>query len=88
MGVTRTNQRQGHRVLFCLVLFCNFETIICALNMQATNENLPPNVIKQLARELKSLDETPPEGIKVGVNDDDFSTIFADIDGPGSTDYS
>ncbi|PWA57722.1 ubiquitin-conjugating enzyme/RWD-like protein [Artemisia annua] len=55
--------------------------------MQATNENLPPNVIKQLARELKNLDETPPEGIKVGVNDDDFSTIYADIDGPAGTPY-
>ncbi|MBA0804073.1 hypothetical protein Gohar_014227, partial [Gossypium harknessii] len=31
----------------------------------ATNENLPPNVIKQLAKELKGLDESPPEGIKV-----------------------
>ncbi|KAL2892351.1 Ubiquitin-conjugating enzyme E2 22 [Bienertia sinuspersici] len=53
----------------------------------ATNENLPPNVIKQLAKELKNLDETPPEGIKVGVNDDDFATIFADIDGPAGTPY-
>ncbi|XP_068658550.1 ubiquitin-conjugating enzyme E2 22-like [Aristolochia californica] len=53
----------------------------------ATNENLPPNVIKQLAKELKNLDETPPEGIKVGINDDDFSTIFADIDGPAGTPY-
>ncbi|XP_015888575.3 ubiquitin-conjugating enzyme E2 22 [Ziziphus jujuba] len=53
----------------------------------ATNENLPPNVIKQLAKELKSLDESPPEGIKVGVNDDDFSTIFADVDGPAGTPY-
>ncbi|KAK1294283.1 Ubiquitin-conjugating enzyme E2 22 [Acorus calamus] len=53
----------------------------------ATNENLPPNVIKQLAKELKNLDETPPEGIKVVVNDDDFSTIFADIEGPGGTPY-
>ncbi|KNA09013.1 hypothetical protein SOVF_157480 [Spinacia oleracea] len=53
----------------------------------ATNENLPPNVIKQLAKELKSLDEIPPEGIKVGVNDDDFTTIFADIDGPAGTPY-
>ncbi|PON52432.1 Ubiquitin-fold modifier-conjugating enzyme [Parasponia andersonii] len=49
----------------------------------ATNENLPPNVIKQLAKELKNLDESPPEGIKVGVNDDDFSIIYADIEGPG-----
>eukprot|EP00262_Sarcandra_glabra_P013594 TRINITY_DN3801_c0_g1_i1.p1 TRINITY_DN3801_c0_g1~~TRINITY_DN3801_c0_g1_i1.p1 ORF type:complete len:266 (+),score=67.64 TRINITY_DN3801_c0_g1_i1:347-1144(+) len=53
----------------------------------ATNENLPPNVIKQLAKELKNLDETPPEGIKVNVNDDDFSTIFADIEGPAGTPY-
>lgn len=40
-------------------------------------------MIKQLAKELKNLDESPPEGIKVGVNDDDFSTIYADIEGPG-----
>lgn len=55
--------------------------------MAATNENLPPNVIKRLAKELKNLDETPPEGIKVGVNDDDFSTIYADIEGPAGTPY-
>ena len=41
-------------------------------------------MIKQLAKELKNLDETPPEGIKVGVNDDDFSIIYADIEGPGT----
>ncbi|KAG1364498.1 putative Ubiquitin-conjugating enzyme E2 22 [Cocos nucifera] len=32
--------------------------------MDAANENLPPNVIKQLAKELKNLNETPPDGIK------------------------
>ncbi|CAA7398324.1 unnamed protein product [Spirodela intermedia] len=53
----------------------------------ATNENLPPNVIKQLVKELRNLDESPPEGIKVVVNDDDFSTIFADIEGPAGTPY-
>lgn len=53
----------------------------------ATNENLSPNVIKQLAKELKNLDETPPDGIKVIVNDDDFSIIFADIEGPAGTPY-
>ncbi|KAG8647419.1 ubiquitin-conjugating enzyme E2 22 [Manihot esculenta] len=53
----------------------------------ATNENLPPNVIKQLAKELKNLDESPPDGIKVGVNDEDFSTIYADIEGPAGTPY-
>ncbi|CAK9147089.1 unnamed protein product [Ilex paraguariensis] len=57
------------------------------LYKSATNENLPPNVIKQLAKELKNLDETPPEGIKVVVNDDDFSTIYADVEGPAGTPY-
>jgi hypothetical protein len=37
-----------------------------------------------LAKELKNLDESPPEGINVIVNDDDFTTIFADIEGPGN----
>eukprot|EP00249_Psilotum_nudum_P016758 c25976_g1_i2 orf=229-978(-) len=53
----------------------------------ATNENLPPKVIKELARELKSLDESPPEDIRVIVNGDNFSTIYADIDGPPCTPY-
>ncbi|KAK6232060.1 hypothetical protein SCA6_002133 [Theobroma cacao] len=43
---------------------CNIER---KESIKATNENLPPNVIKQLAKELKSLDESPPEGIKVGL---------------------
>lgn len=51
------------------------------------NQILPPYVIKQLARELKNLNETPPEGIKVVINDDNFSTIFADIEGPHGTPY-
>ncbi|KAL6603108.1 hypothetical protein ACP70R_043469 [Stipagrostis hirtigluma subsp. patula] len=57
------------------------------MSLKATNENLPPNVIRQLAKELKNLDDSPPEGIKVIVNDDDFTTIFADIDGPAGTPY-
>lgn len=53
----------------------------------ATNENLPPNVIRQLVKELKNLDQSPPEGIRVIVNDDDFTSISADIEGPGGTPY-
>ncbi|KAL5080441.1 hypothetical protein RYX36_008862 [Vicia faba] len=53
----------------------------------ATNENLLPNMIKQLAKDLKNLDETPPEGIKVVVNDDDFSMISTNIDGHARTPY-
>lgn len=53
----------------------------------AENENLPPKVIKEIAKQLKSLDEVPPEGIKVHLNDDCISTIFADIDGPVGTPF-
>jgi hypothetical protein len=53
-------------------------------HQQATNENLvlPPKVIKDLARELKNLDESPPEDIAVFVNEDNFSNITADIERP------
>ncbi|KAH9298823.1 hypothetical protein KI387_030505, partial [Taxus chinensis] len=50
-------------------------------------ENLPPKVIKELAKELKSLADAPPEGIRVLMNDDSLSAIFADIDGPAGTPY-
>ncbi|CAN0890583.1 Ubiquitin-conjugating enzyme E2 22 [Linum grandiflorum] len=43
--------------------------------------------MKLLAKELKSLDESPPEGIKVGIKDDDLSVIYADIEGPDGTPY-
>ncbi|PWZ18797.1 Ubiquitin-conjugating enzyme E2 22 [Zea mays] len=58
-----------------------------SMTLKATNENLPPNVIRQLAKELKNLNESPAEGINVTVNDDDFTTIFADIEGPAGTPY-
>lgn len=70
-------------VYLSCVSLCSSGIYIVRFFWQAANENLPPNVIKQLAKELKNLNETPPEGIKVIVNDDDFSTIYADIEGPG-----
>ncbi|KAL6874145.1 hypothetical protein ACP4OV_014227 [Aristida adscensionis] len=55
--------------------------------IKATNENLPPNVIRQLAKQLKNLDDSPPEGIKLVANDDELMTsplLFAKIDSPDS----
>ncbi|KAB5538569.1 hypothetical protein DKX38_016102 [Salix brachista] len=49
----------------------------------ATYEDLPPSMIKKLAKELKNLDKSMPKGISVGVNDDDFSVSEADIEVPG-----
>lgn len=53
----------------------------------ASNENLPPKVIKELVRELRSLEESPPEDIRVIVSEDNFANIHADIDGPSGTPY-
>lgn len=52
-----------------------------------SNENLPPKVLKELARELRSLEERPLEEIRVIVNEDNVSNIHADIDGPSGTPY-
>ncbi|KAI3764739.1 hypothetical protein L2E82_14752 [Cichorium intybus] len=53
----------------------------------ATNENLPPNVIKQLAKELRNLNETPPEGIILLLRDSlskpNISDGFVDNLAPG-----
>lgn len=69
--------------LYCSGVTPDFDlALLCTTSVKATNENLPPKVIKELARELKSLDESPPEDIRVLVNEDNFSNIYADIEGP------
>jgi len=55
--------------------------------MATTNENLPPKVVRELAKELKSLTDTPAEGIRVTVSEDDLACIQAEIDGPVGTPY-
>ncbi|RZC59871.1 hypothetical protein C5167_007175 [Papaver somniferum] len=68
--------------MFAVVQVRYAEANVATWGMSIPGQNLPPNVINQLAKELKNLDEIPPEGIKVVINDDDFSTIFAYIEGP------
>lgn len=46
-------------------------------------ENLPPQVIRCVSRELLELSEQPPEGIKVFVNEADVTDVQAAIEGPG-----
>lgn len=45
-------------------------------------ENLSPQIIKQVARELQGLASNPPEGIKIFTNDEDITDIQATIEGP------
>jgi len=57
--------------------------------MMSSHENLPPQVISRVARELKKLATKPPEGIKYVPRDDDDSIaeIHADIHGPVATPF-
>ncbi|KAK3717350.1 hypothetical protein QZH41_011591 [Actinostola sp. cb2023] len=50
-------------------------------------ENLSPQTIKQLAREIHSLASDPPEGIKIFTSDEDITDIQATIEGPTGTPY-
>jgi len=51
------------------------------------NENLSPAAIKIIVKEIKELNQNPPEGIKMIPNDEDFTDVQAIIDGPAGTPY-
>lgn len=51
------------------------------------SEDLSPRAIRELARELKALDEGPPQGIRVLLNEDNIANIQAEIEGPVGTPY-
>ncbi len=46
-------------------------------------ENLPPQVIKRISKEVIELTESPPEGIKLVINEEDITDVQATIEGPG-----
>ena len=46
-------------------------------------ENLSPAVIQKLTKELMQLQQEPPEGIKIFLNEEDVTNIEASIEGPG-----
>ena len=48
-------------------------------------ENLSPQIIRRVVKEMNDLVNEPPEGIKVNINDEDITDIQAYIEGPGST---
>jgi len=51
-------------------------------------ENLCPQIIRQVTKELMELQKEPPEGVRVFINEDDITDIHATIDGPESTPYA
>lgn len=46
-------------------------------------ENLSPQIIRRVVKEMQDLQNNAPEGIKVKINDADVTDIQALIEGPG-----
>lgn len=44
---------------------------------------MSPQVVRRVTKEVMELAESPPEGIKVFINDEDITDIQATITGPG-----
>jgi len=51
-------------------------------------ENLSPQIIRQIAKELTQLQKEPPEGVKIFLNDHDVTDIQAALEGPAGTPYA
>eukprot|EP01137_Pigoraptor_chileana_P009679 Opistho-2@58293 len=52
-----------------------------------SNENLAPNVVMRIVREIKSLVSEMPEGVHILTNDEDVTDVRAVIAGPAGTPY-
>ncbi|XP_050161874.1 ubiquitin-conjugating enzyme E2 S [Myiozetetes cayanensis] len=51
-------------------------------------ENLPPQTLRGLCREVSLLSSDPPEGIKVFPNEEDVTDLQVAIEGPEGTPYA
>lgn len=64
----------------CLSYDCIFQT--------SNVENLAPHVIRAVRKEMMELTKSPPEGLKVHLNDADVTDIQATLDGPQGTPFA
>ncbi|ELU15292.1 hypothetical protein CAPTEDRAFT_152679 [Capitella teleta] len=55
---------------------------------QGNLENVSPQIIRQVAKEIGDLQKEPPEGIKIIPNDEDLTDLQAAIEGPAGTPYA
>jgi len=53
----------------------------------SSNENIPPEVIRRIVKEIKELTQNALEGVKIMPNEEDITDIQATIDGPADTPY-
>ena len=49
----------------------------------SNSENISPQVLREVAKQLHTLQSDAPEGIKVFMNEGDLTDIQASIEGPG-----
>lgn len=60
-----------------------YSTTYSNLSFQISNvENLSPQIIRRVAKEMSELATQPPEGIRVILNEEDVTDIQAIIEGP------
>ena len=50
-------------------------------------ENLSPETVNSIMRQLKDLMQSPAEGIRVRVNEENVTDVFAELDGPADTPF-
>ena len=55
--------------------------------MVSNVENLNPQLMRILAKEVQSLKQEPLEGIQIILDDKDITSVEAIIDGPADTPY-
>lgn len=56
-------------------------------NLQSVSSTAAARAVRDIARELRGLVQTPPEGIRLLLTGDDadcISCVHAEIDGPGA----
>ena len=65
------------------------ERVLIDSTTMSSHENLSPQVLGRLMKELRKLSRSPPEGIKFIPNsDDNIGEIHAEIDGPVGTPFT
>jgi ubiquitin-conjugating enzyme E2 S len=74
-------------LIHCICVNNSNKLLITPIMAPSNVENFSPHVIKQITRELGELTKNPLEGIRVIFNEDDITSIQADIDGPPGTPY-
>lgn len=62
--------------------------MMAAMSSMSNVENLSPQIIRRVAKEIHDLANDPPEGIRVNINDEDVTDIQAYIEGPAGTPYA